>query len=72
MDSLNIAELIAFLSQKFNVDEVHPEDIETVQDLFEIAEQSKSVKRTVKTGGKFRFPVEIGRPNPSMPIGACP
>lgn len=70
MDSLNIAEMIAFLSQKFGVDEVHPDDIETVQDLFEIAEQAKTVKRTAKVAGRFRFPKETGRPGPGMPTGA--
>lgn len=68
MDSLNIAEIIAFLSQKFDVEEVHPEDIETVQAVLEVAEEAKTIKRTVKQG-HITFPEEIGRPEPGLPLG---
>ena len=67
MDSLNIAEMIAFLSQKFDVEEVHPEDLETVQDLLAIAEEAKTIKRTSKQIGNARFSEEVGRPDPLFP-----
>ena len=35
LDSLDIANIVAFLSEKFSVDEVHPEELETIQDVLE-------------------------------------
>jgi long-chain-fatty-acid--[acyl-carrier-protein] ligase len=45
LDSLDVAELITFLSVNFDVGDVHPEDIETVQDILDIAAGKKKIKR---------------------------
>ncbi len=67
MDSLNIAEMIGFLAQKFDLEEVHPEDVETVRNVLEIAELARTSKKAVKQLGSTRFPEEIGRPLPIPP-----
>ncbi len=69
MDSLNIAEAISFLARQFNAEDIHPEDIETVQDMLNLAETSKTTKKAVKQAGIFRFPKETNRPAPTSPVG---
>lgn len=69
MDSLNVAETIAFLAQKFDAEDVHPEDIETVKDLLEIAEVAKNTPKTKKVSGLYSFPEEVGRNDPLPPTG---
>lgn len=68
LDSLNIAEVIAFLAQTYGVKEVHPEELETVQDLFEAAlldhREPKEKPRPVKG-----WPEEEGRPELFVPNG---
>jgi long-chain-fatty-acid--[acyl-carrier-protein] ligase len=67
MDSLNIAEIIAFLAAKFRTDEIHPEDIVTVQDVLETAEHAKAARKT--SASNFTFPPEKNRPFPVAPMG---
>src|SRR5204863_5586711 len=69
MDSLNIAELIGFLAQKFDIGEVHPEDINTIRDVLEIAERAKSEPKTPIAASHFSFPEEKNRPLPISPLG---
>jgi len=69
MDSLNIAELIAFLSKHYDVGEIHPEDIETVQDIWEIAEGARKVETPAQAQGHAYWPVEYGRPPLMLPEG---
>jgi long-chain-fatty-acid--[acyl-carrier-protein] ligase len=69
MDSLNIADIISFLAQKFDLEEVHPEDIDTVLDLFKLAESAKTIKNKTKKLGTTSFPLEKERPAPSFPEG---
>ncbi len=69
MDSLNIGEIIGFLAQKFDLEELHPEDIETVRDVLEIAESATRVKKNPKSPGSVKFPKEFGRPSPKPPQG---
>ena len=47
MDSLQIAELISFVGQNYNVEDLHPEDFETVQNVLEIAEGARASERPV-------------------------
>jgi len=70
MDSLNIAELIAFLSQKSESQEIHPEDLNTVQDVLEIAQNSSPGRERTYTRGNAQFPEEAHRPTPLFPKGA--
>lgn len=71
MDSLNIAELIAFLSKKYDVGEIHPEDLDTVQDAFELASGTGAEKERPPNGpSAFAWPLEENRPEPSIPCGA--
>jgi long-chain-fatty-acid--[acyl-carrier-protein] ligase len=69
MDSLNIAELIAFLALTYDVEELHPEDMETVQNVLEIAEGARTSDRPAKQAGHIRWPEEKGRPAPALPLG---
>lgn len=69
MDSLNIAEMIGFLAQKFDLEDVHPEDLETVNDIYVMGELSKKTLKKSKSTGTTRFPEEKNRPSPSAPYG---
>lgn len=69
MDSLNIAEFITFVTKYFDVAELHPEDLETVGTVLEIAEggnQSQISKEPLPT---FTWKEEKNRPNPALPLG---
>jgi acyl carrier protein len=68
LDSLNTAELIVFISKNYDVQELHPEDIETVQTVLEVAEGSRSSGRS-REAGVFHWPKETGRPDPEAPVG---
>ena len=69
MDSLNIAEFIAFLARGYDVEELHPEDIETVQSALEVAEGAKVSEHPAKEAGKYHWPDEKIRPTPALPVG---
>lgn len=69
MDSLNIAELIAYVTKNYDVDELHPEDIATVQDIFELADGRKGEAHSTRPKGQFRWPAEEGRPEVMLPLG---
>jgi len=68
MDSLNVAELIAFLSQQYDVVDIHPKDLESVQDVLEIAEGERATKATVQ-GPKISWPEANNRPDPILSEG---
>lgn len=69
MDSLNIAELIAYITKNYDVNELHPEDIATVQDVFELADGRKAINRSMHPKGQARWPLEEGRPEVMAPFG---
>jgi len=69
MDSLNIAELIAFLTKHYHVGELHPEDIETVQDVLEVAEGARAARPSSHQVGQAHWPQEEGRPEVALPEG---
>lgn len=69
MDSLNIAELITYLTKNFDLDELHPEDLETVGTILEIAEEGKGTKTGKATYSTFTWPQEKGRLEPTPPLG---
>lgn len=68
MDSLNIAEMIAFLSHHYDVVDVHPIDIETVENVLEIA-QGAHISRRSSPAAKIPWPDQTNRPAPAQPVG---
>ena len=70
LDSLDIAEVITFLSTNYDAGEIHPENIETVQDVLEIAEGTKKITKKVAEEVHVRsWPEEKKREKPSDPDG---
>lgn len=69
MDSLNTADLAAYLTKHYDVDEIHPEDIETVENVLEMAQGSRSSEHPVHQVGAFCWPEEKNRPVPMAPVG---
>ena len=70
LDSLDIAEVITFLSVNYDVPAIHPEDMETVQDVLEIAEGIKKiVRRKLEEIFVHKWPSEKNRPIAMMPEG---
>jgi long-chain-fatty-acid--[acyl-carrier-protein] ligase len=70
MDSLNIAELLAFLSQKFGLPEVHPEGLDSVQNAMEIAAGSSAAGKPRHAILHEGWPEEREtRPDPVPPMG---
>lgn len=69
MDSLNIAEFIAFVTKNFDVPELHPEDLETVGTILEIAEGGTQVQSSKEPPPEFTWDLERDRPEPALPLG---
>lgn len=69
MDSLDIAELIGFLTKHFEIVELHPEDLETVGTLLELAEGGKEAAPAKRPTVDFTWPKEKNRPIPQLPMG---
>lgn len=69
MDSLQIAELVGYIGQHFELDEIHPEDLETVQTVLEMAEGARTSGENEPERGKFFWPEEEERPDPVLPQG---
>jgi long-chain-fatty-acid--[acyl-carrier-protein] ligase len=69
MDSLNVAEFIAYLAKHFEVGELHPEDLETVGAILAIAEGGKEAKPLSRPPVAFTWPEEQNRPAPALPVG---
>lgn len=69
MDSLNIAEFITFITKHFDVSELHPEDLETVGTVLEIAEGGQQARISKEPPTDFTWEEEKNRPAPCLPIG---
>jgi long-chain-fatty-acid--[acyl-carrier-protein] ligase len=69
MDSLNIAEFIAYLAKNFEVGELHPEDLETVGSILELAEGGREARPPSRPPVDFTWPEEKNRPAPVLPVG---
>ncbi len=67
LDSLNIAHLIAFLSDHFSVKGVFPENLSTVRDVLEAAVQNKEEQREEEETA-FGWPKEKNRPFAEAPV----
>lgn len=68
MDSLNVAELIAFVAKTFGSKDLHPEDFDTVKNTLNVAQGAKSGERE-RSQSAFKFPHEKGRLHPALPLG---
>ncbi len=65
MDSLQVAELISFVGQNYSAEDLHPEDLATVQDVLEAAQGARSSDRPVIDSDKLpRWPDMKNRPEP--------
>jgi long-chain-fatty-acid--[acyl-carrier-protein] ligase len=69
MDSLNIAELMTFISSKYDIREIHPEDLNTVQDVLEISEGARTAELPRHQVMHIGWPKENSRPDPILPMG---
>jgi long-chain-fatty-acid--[acyl-carrier-protein] ligase len=70
LDSLDIAELITFLSINYDINAIHPEDLLTVQDVLEIANGTKKIiRKKLEEAFIYRWPEEKKRPQTSVPQG---
>lgn len=70
MDSLNIADMVTFLAQTWDTGELHPEELDTVQSVLEIAEGARTVTPTsIHQVVHKTWPQEAGRPQPKPPQG---
>ncbi len=69
LDSLDLTEVISFLTVHYDVEEIHPEDVETIQDLFDIVDGKKKAKQTKQEGRHYTWPEEEKRKPPELPIG---
>ncbi len=69
MDSLNIAEMIVFLSRNFDVGDIHPEDMESVQSVLELAEGTRVSEASLQPPPAYTWPTERNRIEPTMPLG---
>lgn len=69
MDSLNIAEFITFVTKHFDVPELHPEDLETVGTVLEIAEGGIQIQTSKEPPPEFTWDSEPHRPEPALPLG---
>jgi long-chain-fatty-acid--[acyl-carrier-protein] ligase len=75
MDSLNMADLIAFLMKNFDTQGFKPEDLMTfreitLQEIFMLAEGAALTVGAPKLSFSFIFPEEQKRPSPVLPEGA--
>lgn len=69
MDSLNIAELIACVTRHWDVQELHPSDIDTVRSVLEVAEGLRKSSAPQKKEISHSWGEEKGRPAPCYPRG---
>ena len=69
MDSLQIAELIAFIGREYNLRELHPEDVETIQSTLEVAEGARTSEPSLHQVLHAHWPKEKDRPALIIPQG---
>jgi long-chain-fatty-acid--[acyl-carrier-protein] ligase len=69
LDSLNIAELLTYISSKYDVEEIHPEDLETIRDALEISEGARNIEIPRHQPVHIGWPKESNRLDPHFPVG---
>ena len=67
LDSLDIAALAVYLSDHFDLDEVYPEDLETVQDVLDMPQREKRSKKKIHEEISSSWPEEKDRPDIGIP-----
>lgn len=67
MDSLDIADLISHLLKNYDVENISPDSLETVQNVLEIAEGARIIRSS--KAAHLHWPEEIDRPNSAAPTG---
>jgi long-chain-fatty-acid--[acyl-carrier-protein] ligase len=70
LDSLDLTQLYLFLGEKYGVDEVAPEQIQTVEDLFQAAAGAHKEKEERERKKEILWPEEPGRPDPMFALGS--
>jgi len=68
LDSLDVANVISYLSDHYEIKAAHPEEVDTVQDVLALA-VGKLDKSQDKIELKYKWPEDKKRPNPMMPQG---
>lgn len=70
MDSLQIAELVSFVGRTYNIEDLHPEDFNTVQNVLEIADGAPVGERARPVSAStLTWPIEENRPSPFLIYG---
>jgi long-chain-fatty-acid--[acyl-carrier-protein] ligase len=69
MDSLDISDLCAFLVQEFDVQDLDPLTLVTVQDVLRMVVNGPKSPRVFTPLSNFRWPDEEGRPETFPPMG---
>lgn len=69
MDSLNVGDMISFLSHHYDIAEVHPEDLTDVLSVLEIAAGARVSDRQTAEVKKSAWKEEKGRPGAVLPYG---
>lgn len=70
LDSLDIAQVVGFLCDHYDVKQVHPEDIESVKDVLHIASGKQVEEKEEEEESPFlRWPKEEKRKGPALPSG---
>jgi long-chain-fatty-acid--[acyl-carrier-protein] ligase len=69
MDSLNIAEFITYLTKNFEIGELHPEDLESVGTVLELAAGGAEMRLPKGPASTFTWPPEKNRLSAAPPLG---
>ncbi|MEM8629195.1 MAG: AMP-binding protein [Chlamydiota bacterium] len=70
MDSLDVAGLAGYLADHFDIGDISPEDIETVQDVLDLAAGQKYSERHREELVETSWPGETSRPEVAPPEGS--
>jgi len=70
LDSFDITEIITFLSHDYDIENIHPENIQTVKDVLEIAQGTKKIiRKSLEEVLLHKWPKDEKRKNPFLPYG---
>lgn len=70
LDSLDVAQLYVFLEERYEIEELTPGSLQTIDDVLKVAAGNKKVvKAEKKISIKTNWPTELGRPSVTAPVG---
>jgi acyl-CoA synthetase (AMP-forming)/AMP-acid ligase II/1-acyl-sn-glycerol-3-phosphate acyltransferase/acyl carrier protein len=69
LDSLDVANVIAYLSDHYDVKSIHPEEVDSIQDVLALAVGKLDKPQGEEVKIKHVWPIEKKRLDPSMPEG---